>query len=80
MKVNIVSTDSSIHMKMLLCLLVTKKAEFLLFFERIRYYAGKFVITFSLIFLDFIDQLFLKLSVKVYLLSNGSCPKLLDFR
>ncbi len=58
---------------------VAKLAKFLLFSERVSYYAGKFVIAFFLIFLDFFDQLLLKLSVKVYLLSNGSSPELLDF-
>jgi hypothetical protein len=54
--------------------------EFLLFSERFRDNAGKLGIAFSLMSPDIIDKLFPKLPVKVNLLSNGPCPKLLDFR
>jgi len=54
--------------------------EFLLFSERFRDNAGKLGIAFSLMSPDIIDKLFPKLSIKVNLLSNGPCPKLLDFR
>ena len=54
--------------------------EILLFSERFRDNAGKLGIAFSLMSPDIIDKLFPKLPKKVNLLSNGPCPKLLDFR
>ena len=60
-------------------LLLTKYLVSSLFSERLRDNAGKLVIAFSLIPFNFIYELLPKLPINVDLLSNGPCPKLLDF-